>query len=392
MSFKKYTSYIYTGKMLAVFMIICISILSACSSGKQSNMPASSQEAKAAATQGEASGSLPKTREITDMAGRKVIIPSEVNKVYSSSAIGTVTMYTLAPEKLAGWNFALVPGEKKYIDKKYHDIPALGAWSGKKGAANVEEIIRLKPDFILSMGNVDDTQVSAANAIQDQTGIPVVMLDGPLTGMDKAYELLGEYIGEQERAKELGSYCKQAIAETKAMIDKIPEDKMRRVYYAEGPKGLQTDPSGSFHTEVLDFVRGINVADILAQKGTGMSNVSMEQVLSWNPDIILVSVDKEGDLSQGGFYSEVFNDPSWAQIKAVKDKKIYEVPAYPFNWFDRPPSVSRVLGVKWLAGLIYPEYVPLDIEKEVKEFYSLFYNKSLSDSEVSELLQRARAK
>ncbi len=394
MGLKRYTSYyIYIKKLLAIFMIICISLFAACSSGRQGNMPASLQDTQASVEmQEDTSPALPDTREITDMAGRKVIIPSKVNKVYSSSAIGTVTMYTLAPEKLAGWNFALVPGEKKYIDERYHDIPALGAWSGKKGAANVEEIIRLKPDFILSMGTVDDTQVSAANEIQAQTGIPVVMLDGPLTGMDKAYELLGEYIGERERARELGSYCKQTITDIKAIIDKIPENKRKRVYYAEGPKGLQTDPSGSFHTEVLDFVGGINVADIPAQKGTGMSNVSMEQVLSWNPDIILVSLDKEGDLSQDGFYSKVFKDPSWEQIKAVKDKRIYEIPAYPFNWFDRPPSVSRILGVKWLASLIYPEYVPLDIEKEVKGFYSLFYNKDLSDSEVGELLQKARAK
>lgn len=323
------------------------------------------------------------TRTIVDMAGRKVTIPKTVKKVYSVNPVGTIMVYTLCPSKIAGWNYELTDNEKKYILKEYQNLPNLGSIIGNGNSGNPEEIIKANPDVIICMGDINDTTVSNVEKVQKQLNIPVVIVDGNINKLDKAYEFVGDVIGEKSTAKKLADYCNKTITETKAMVEKIPEEKRVKVYYAEGLDGLQTDPKGSSHTEVLDLVKGINAADIGVKKGNASPTVSIEQVVSWNPDLILVGFQAG---HEGGTYNTIIKDEKWENIKAVKDKKVYEIPQYPFNWFDRPPSVNRIIGIRWLANLIYPDYVKIDIKAEVKEFYSEFYHYNLTDDEVNNII------
>lgn len=72
--------------------------------------------------------------------------------------------------------------------------------------------------------------------------------------------------------------------------------------------------------------------------------------------------------------------------KAVQDGKIYVTPTVPFNWFDRPPNIMRMIGMQWFAGVMYPEYVSYNINDRVKDFFQLFYNVQLTDDQVKALL------
>ena len=90
-----------------------------------------------------------------------------------------------------------------------------------------------------------------------------------------------------------------------------------------------------------------------------------------------------------GYYPQLLDDPKWKELKAVKEGKVYEIPCVPFNWFDRPPSVNRIIGLKWLGYTLYPDIYDYDLIQEVKEFYSLFYHFDLSDEEANDLLKNA---
>ncbi|MHC1682772.1 MAG: ABC transporter substrate-binding protein [Clostridiaceae bacterium] len=323
------------------------------------------------------------TREVTDMSGRKVTIPTKVEKVCSLSNNTTVDLLTLAPDKLVGLSFTLKDGAKKYLGEKYFSIPIIGTTSDKK--LDYESILKLKPDLIVCS---DEDDVYPADDLQKQLNIPVVKVATELDSTDKVYEFLGECVGEEERGKELADYSRKTLDKVAAAVKNIPDDKKLKVYYAEGAAGLQTDISGNVHTEVLDFAGGKNVADISETRTGSMANVSIEQVLSWNPDVIL----EGATATKGDFYNKVFTDSNWANVKAVKDKTIYKIPSLPFNLFDRPPSATRILGVQWLANLLYPEYVKLDINNEIKDFYKTFYNYNLTDEEIADLVKNATAK
>jgi iron complex transport system substrate-binding protein len=321
-------------------------------------------------------------RQITDLAGRQVGVPDKVRKVYCMSPTCQILMYTLAPDLLAGWNYQPTPGEKAMLVAPYRDLPVLGGWFGRNNTGNIEEIMKVHPDVMISIG--DPMAVSVAERVEKQTGLPVLIGDWNLEKLAGNYRMLGELTGRQARAKLLADYCAGTLARIKAKVGAIPEAQRRRVYYAEGPKGLATDPGGSAHSESIVYAGGHNVAEVQGDHGYGEIPVSMEQLLVWNPEIVIAGYDHE--MSPGAFYRGVWNDPLWRQVKAVKERAVYEAPQFPFNWIDRPPSANRVIGILWLANVFYPDRFHDNMKNETRKFYKLFYHRDLSQAELSQLL------
>ncbi len=368
-------------KAMAILFCICLAALSLTACSSQSSAP--KQDASVSST----------TRTITDMAGRQVEIPKTINTVYCAVPTCEAMMYSLAPGKMAAWVNTPSDNMKKYLSDRAKNLPVLGGWMGEKCTANLEEITKLAPDLIIFMTDLEndaykETASNTAQSIMDQTQRPVIVLDSVFSNTPKAYRTLGDILGVQDRAEKLATYCEQKMALISGMVSKIPDDKLVSVYYAEGNAGLNTDPEDSHHSEVIRFVRGKNVADVEAKSGQGMSPVSMEQVLAWNPDVILVSSNGAG----AKLLQTLQNDTAWSKIQAVKDNKVYITPLLPFGWFDRPPSIMRVLGSEWLGTLLYPEYVNIDLNQETKDFFKFFFDMDLSDQQVSELLKNAVAK
>ncbi|MDI6813045.1 MAG: ABC transporter substrate-binding protein [Desulfitobacteriaceae bacterium] len=212
------------------------------------------------------------TRTLKDMAGRSVTVPSTIKTAFATSPVGSIALYALAPDKMVGWNYDLKPTEKKYILPKYQSLPNLGGWQAKN-TGNIEEIIKVHPDILVDMGDISQTEISNADKIQAQLGIPVVLVEAPVTKMDKALEYLGELLGEKVKAQELADYCRSTVADVTAKAAQIPQDKRLKVYYAEGTKGLETEPDGSMHIETLQVVGGLNVAKVAQAGRGGMSPV-----------------------------------------------------------------------------------------------------------------------
>jgi len=92
------------------------------------------------------------------------------------------------------------------------------------------------------------------------------------------------------------------------------------------------------------------------------------------------------DIQEKAFYDKVWSDPAWCRVKAVKEGRIYLIPKLPFNWFDRPPSFMRFLGLKWLMHSLYPKAYPIDIVRESCTFYGLFLGAKVSESEMFKLI------
>jgi iron complex transport system substrate-binding protein len=323
------------------------------------------------------------TRIINDMAGRTVEIPSEVKRVCATGPIGTIMLYTLVPEKLAGWNSALSDTEKKYLSPQYQDLPILGSWKGTKLNGNIEDILKSDPNLLINMGDVSEKYISDTEAIQEQLHIPVVMVDGQLEKAAEVYEFLGNILGSEERACKLAYYASETLNEVTSAVGSIPEHRRISFYYAEGVKGLETEIGNTINTEALRIAGAVNVANDISSQNTRRIQVSLEQILNWNPDVILISTD--GDKNHQ-LYNEITSG-IWEKIDAVQNGTVYEIPFAPYDWLNRPPSVNRLIGVKWLANLLYPEVYTIDIEKEIREFFQLFYSYNIGDEEINQMLE-----
>ena len=182
------------------------------------------------------------------------------------------------------------------------------------------------------------------------------------------------------------------MAEIRENAAKVPESEKVTFLYSEGADGLETDPEGSFHTETFSLIGMLNVADV-AENTTngfvGQSQISLEQIINWNPQYIIRNFSGTGT-SDNVKASDILADPDWAGILAVQDGHVYQTPALPYNWIDRPPSVIKVLGAKWLGNLVYPAYFDYDIVAEAKEFFRLFYGWELTDEQLNNILAASR--
>lgn len=317
-------------------------------------------------------------REITDMAGRTVVVPDEIETVFSSSTVTAIFMYTLAPDKLLGWNYELNELEKSIILEEYHDLPNLGMGD----SINYEAVIAADPTIAVNVGTINDKMISDCDKLSKSLGVPVVAVDGDLSASAEAYRFMGELLGEEEQAEKLASYAEKTFADIEKM--EVPEDKKVRIYYGNGEDSLETAPAGSAHGQIIDMVNAVNVADLEMGEGSRVQ-ISAEQLLAWDPDVIVVNGEPKADTSGASAAEAILANPDYASLKAVQDQQVYGTPNTPFSWMDRPMGPNRIVGIRWLSGLIYPEYLNYNVDEEVKEFFDLFYHVQLTDEKLENI-------
>lgn len=369
--------------MVACALAGCLALTAAlfgCSSGEST------------APQNDASQNVEETQEaveqtVTDDAGRTVTLPAAdlLEKIYYTSPAGQIFCFTLAPELCAGTTMDFTEQELENLPADIVGLPNLGTLAGGKDL-NPEAIMAEGIQVIFSVTTVEPTEKDASDAdgLQSQTGIPVVVIDGTFDKTAHCYEVLGEILGKQDEAAEMAEYCTKVAADVAAAVASVPEDERVSVYYAEGPEGLQTEPTSSSHALVFELAGAKNVAqDLEAEGGKGKSPVSLEQVLAWNPEVIIAW---DSQRFEGGADDLIRTDPNWSTIKAVQDGRVYTMCQTPFSWLDRPPAVNRFIGLQWLTNLLYPEAYDIDIVEETKNFYQMFYHRDLTDEQVKDLL------
>ena len=322
------------------------------------------------------------TRTITDMYGTKITVPAVINRVISTGPVETQLIYILAPEKLVGLSSAWDGSPASFIPNQYSSIPVIG--NASNGSFNFEAAIATKPDVVLEgkTKNLDTDR-------QKFGTIPVVGLnagDDLLTMYEPEIRFVADLLGVPERGDALIAYYKSTMDYVKSVVSTIPDAEKVRVYYAEGNDGLQTDATGSWHTNLLTFCGGINVANVAVSNTSQAVQVSMEQIYSWNTadpiDMIII-----GRTSQASTYKAILNSSTWQQLPCVKAGFVYVRPDNPTSLFDGPPGYGQILGMYWMLHTLYSARTAnMHLMDKVKEFYSEFFHYDLTNQQLDILL------
>ena len=362
---------------LLICLVMSVSLLTGYSETKAAT------EEQAQSGEQDATQETAETREITDMAGRKVTVPAAENieSVFSAGPVAAIFLYMVAPDKLLGWNYELNDVEKSIILDKYQDLPNFGMGD----AVNYEAVIAANPTIAINSGKINDTMVSDCDALSESLGIPVVAVDNELNNSAEAFRFMGELLGVEDHAEELAQYAEQIFTDINALSD-IPEEKKVSVYFGNGEDSLETAPRGSQHAQILDAINAVNVADLELGDGSRVQ-ISAEQLLAWDPDVIVVNGEPKADKSGSSAAEDILSNPDYASLKAVQDQKVYGTPNAPFSWVDRPAGPNRLIGMRWFSALIYPEYIKCDINEEIHKFFDLFYHVDLSDEQLENVLK-----
>ena len=324
---------------------------------------------------------LVQAREIIDMSGRKVTVPDTISNMVAVSPPGTYLLYAIDPQILGGLNFPLREDEKKYTVPEYRHLPVIGGMAGQGRTINREVLLQVKPDCIIHWSWKDDA--TNRKFLESMAALPFPLVSVRLDSIEdypEALRFIGKLANRNDRGEELYRYAHTVLDTAKILVAKIPEEKKGRVYYAEGTDGLSTERTKSIHAELISLAGGVNVHKGEELDHYGMEKISMEQLLLYDPEVILVK--------EKTFFDTVFTDPRWKNLQAVRTKHVYLIPYEPFNWFDRPPSFMRLLGIKWLLNILHSDLYPVDMVTETRTFYKLFLGVELNEAQAKEVLNR----
>lgn len=317
--------------------------------------------------------------DIVDMAGRGVTIPDRCTKVFCSSPPALYLLYALDSNLAAGLNFPFTEQEKVHLRPEFVNLPVLGGWFGQGRTPNLESVMAAKPDFILAWYS----QKSAANDAVEKTagtlGLPVVYVRlDTLDNYVESFEFLGRILHREERGKALADASRRILGDVAPVVASIPESDRVPVYYAQGPDGLKTECDTSVHAELIGLAGGRNIRSCQARDSFGMESVGVEEVILGDPAVILAK--------ERAFSTEARRSPVWSHVRAVRDGRVVDIPGAPFNWFDRPPSFMRILGLCWLTNVLHPDLFPRDMVAETRDFYRLFLGVELDDVQALQVL------
>jgi iron complex transport system substrate-binding protein len=347
----------------AVLIVALIFVLAACggAADKTETPPDAS---------GEAVTETPNTDAITiiDHAGREVIIEKPVERLVSGYYISSSMCIAL------GISDKLVGIEAKADIRPLYGLaaPQLIALPnvGTAKEFDTEGCIALSPDLVI----LPKRLIDSANTMAD-LGIAVILINPEShTELRESIDMIAKATGAEERAAELIAYYDEQIKQAQTAVSSLDAASLPLVYMAGNSSYLSTAPRDMYQATLIEDGGGINAAAEI--EGNNWTDISYEQLLSMNPEIILVPAEATYNVD------DVLNDEQLADLKAVTAGAVYAMPRS-FEAWDMP-TPSCTLGTKWILSVLHEDVYPFeDMRQEAVDFYSRFYGVNIDPTLIT---------
>ncbi len=304
---------------------------------------------------------------IKDRLHRTVVVPSRVERILSLQPEITRILVALGvADRLVGLDYFV--GRDDHLFKiLFPGGTGLPVVSMPDESVNKELILRLDPDIVFT----SPTELQLADSIQRSLGIPVAALAsmGSYDGLLEEIGLIGVLAGRPERASELRQYFREKIRSITESIGPIAFEARPKTYLAFWSSLVRTP----VFYEPVQTAGGRNVAENLLPPhlGTIGTVITVEQILKWDPEIILIQgsfLPRERQVTVEG----VLQDRRLGSIRAIRQKRVHYTLGF-WYWWDPAGVLVEAL---YLAKLFHPEkFDGLDLEKEGNAIYEMFYLK-----------------
>lgn len=326
-------------------------------------------------------------RQVTDQLNRQVTLPDTITRavVLQHQTLNLLVQLDALPQVvgvLSSW--------KKQLGPNYLRLaPGLAnmPMPGDLTSVNIESLLSLHPQVVFVANYAPPEMIAQI----ERAGIPVVAIslrreaadqagkmNPVLKDEDQAYNLglqdgirlIASVMGHQLQAEALIQDVFQQRALVTDRLRDLPEDQRVRVYMAN--PDLTTYGSGKYTGLMMQHAGAFNVA---AKEIKGFKQVSIEDVLKWNPAVIFVQERYPEVVEQ------ILNSPQWQGIDAVKNKRVYLMPEYAKAW-GYPMPEALALGELWMAKKLYPQrFSDVNLQQRVDAYYRQYYRSSCCQSE-----------
>ncbi len=288
--------------------------------------------------------------EITDMAGRRIMLPENIERIITTDPRASLAVYAIKSSSLIRRHFVSSPDEEpQRVLGPRHGQPFLPShWQEEAQHANGTEAYVLNADVIVAVLGQHEDPAGLERSLANRP-LPVIFLRlDQLNDYPAAFALLGQLTHEEFHAAELASYIDKTLLKIRTAHLDLPQHRRVHVYYDD-------------FSELIALQR---------LKGDLKSDFFPEFVISHDST----------------FAGNISDDARSPHVKAAASGKVVTVPNMPFNWIDSSPTLMQLLGLQWLANTFYPDAFPINLAAETKYFYRLFLHLDPSDQELGEIL------
>lgn len=316
--------------------------------------------------------------DLTDQRGATVAVATPAQRVVflPMPAPSTYMAIDRSAAHVAGMNpasaTAMQSGILGRIFPSFDRIPT-GITRGAGVVPNVEAIMALHPDAVLQWATSGDEPI----AMLDRAGLIVLGLRyGGQDEVEGAILMMGKLAGQASRAAAIVERQQQRRAALAAALEAMPAaDRPRVLHLSRASDSFAVAGRDTYADFVIRIAGGRNAADEIG----GSRTVTLEQMLVWNPEVMLL----------GNFDTatpdDLYRDPRLQSIKAIRERRVYRVPLGGYRW--DPPSHESAMAWTWLAGLLHPGRVAIDLRADMRGWYTFLYDHALSDGEIDDILR-----
>jgi iron complex transport system substrate-binding protein len=268
--------------------------------------------------------------DVVDATGRTVHVPDRIVHIVPAGPPASVLLAAIAPDLMTGWPSPVSEDARAMLSPDAAKLSQIPRLTGRTDVS--DDIKKLAPDLIVDYGTVSPRYRDLAQATQQRTGIPTILLDGSLAKIPDVFRTLGHLLHREDRAETLARFAEALLA--------LPTPSLHpKVLYARGLDGLTVAAPNTDVTEVFNRFGW----RVLAPEGQGAFRVaSIETIRALDPDMVI--------FADPAMSETIEKSGEWNSVRAVREGHALVAPSLPFGWVEEPPSVNRLLGLAWLSG------------------------------------------
>ena len=370
--------------LLLVFTMIG-GILGGCSKAEEKNAGAKNVSTEEKVATKDEAGS----HKVTDHAGHEVEVPNKIEKIVIDQ-VPILSTYMAYNEGKAPHIVGYAGSLKQVIsgtvlkDMAPELLDATNTVQGQSDL-NVEEIMKLKPDVIFYNAKNQDRYEKLSKTGVPCIGFVTMGADTPADPINRYGEwlkLLEDVFGEKGKMDNFLAAGDEIVKDVEERIASVPEDKrpsgMILWKYQEGtPIVAGKGTFGDF------WLKRLKVKNVAAD-AKGYAKVNVEQIYAWNPDVFYLDGPGLLNIKTEDVYNNSVEGFDFSNLKAVKEKRVYNSKLGMWNWLTPNPDAPLVLA--WLASETYPDaFKDYDLKKVIKDYYQKWYNYELSDEQIEDM-------
>jgi len=241
-----------------------------------------------------------------------------------------------------------------------------------RGVLDLELTAKFSPDVIIHRANDPKT----VEAVKEKLDIPVIAIAAET--VDEVYstlDLIGRYCHAEHRAQEVKDWMIGKFSMIEELVSSIPDDEKLTALVFGGQIGIVAG-GDMLQSWMLEHAGAICLAkevtsNIDGDKASAWANIGTEAIFDMNPDVIFCT----SSTVLGYTTDQLMSDSSWSSMQAVKDERIYQIPAKIDSW--DLPGISSVIGTMWMLHTMYPNLMSSEqLQAEIDEYYMFMFSKT----------------